>query len=601
MNTGYPHSIARVLDIGYTEFLPFFEGFGEGLLITDQTGTVIYYNPTMAAIDELDPSDALGKKVVEIYDLTDDSSMIMQCLKNRQPIINRPLLYHTRRGKVANTIHTVFPLLRHGRLEGAICLVREYNLLEETISSVSMPRPKRVLPNETQFDFDAIVGSNIDFLRAVNTARLAAKTHSPVMLCGETGTGKELFAQAIHNQSERKSRSYTAVNCAAIPENLLEGLLFGTTSGAFTGARDKPGLFERASGGTIFLDELNSMATGLQAKILRVIQERKVRPLGSLRETEVDIKIISSVSKEPHVAIAENNLRPDLFYRLGVVFVPIPPLRERREDIVLLARHFVVKHSRALNRKVTDISGDVLELFNEYHWPGNVRELEHVIEGAINLVVSSLAEGVVGEMVGRTDGLEKRLADVGGQVGSLGQGDAVPSVLFDDGLKLVGDIVQGFVPGGFAPLSRAAFARADHGRLHALGVVKQGDAGRSARTQAAVDPGDLGIALDKGHLAVFDRDLDRTADRTHEAHAVYGFFHFFENLQPFVINPFADESRRASSGWKTILSLSEEIPGVTSNNHTIKKFFPAGRTNIFLTFFSRILNGIEAMPGDVFR
>ncbi len=389
MNTGYPHSIARVLDIGYTEFLPFFEGFGEGLLITDQTGTVIYYNPTMAAIDELDPSDALGKKVVEIYDLTDDSSMIMQCLKNRQPIINRPLLYHTRRGKVANTIHTVFPLLRHGRLEGAICLVREYNLLEETISSVSMPRPKRVLPNETQFDFDAIVGSNIDFLRAVNTARLAAKTHSPVMLYGETGTGKELFAQAIHNQSERKSRSYTAVNCAAIPENLLEGLLFGTTSGAFTGARDKPGLFERASGGTIFLDELNSMATGLQAKILRVIQERKVRPLGSLRETEVDIKIISSVSKEPHVAIAENNLRPDLFYRLGVVFVPIPPLRERREDIVLLARHFVAKHSRALNRKVTDISGDVLELFNEYHWPGNVRELEHVIEGAINLVVSS--------------------------------------------------------------------------------------------------------------------------------------------------------------------------------------------------------------------
>jgi arginine utilization regulatory protein len=286
-------------------------------------------------------------------------------------------------------MHTVFPLFKKGRLEGAICLVREYNVLEETISSVSLPRPKQVLPNDTQFDFDAIVGSNIDFLRAVNTAKMAAATPSPVMLCGETGTGKELFAQAIHNASERKGRRYTAVNCAAIPENLLEGLLFGTTSGAFTGARNKLGLFERASGGTLFLDELNAMAVGLQAKILRVIQERKVRRLGSLKENKIDLKIISSVNKEPHVAIAENILRPDLFYRLGVVFIPIPPLRDRKEDIVILARHFLAKHSRMLNRNVADMSSDVLTLFHEYEWPGNVRELEHVIEGAINLVVSS--------------------------------------------------------------------------------------------------------------------------------------------------------------------------------------------------------------------
>jgi arginine utilization regulatory protein len=218
---------------------------------------------------------------------------------------------------------------------------------------------------------------------------MAASTPSPVMLYGETGTGKELFAQAIHNLSGIRRSRYTAVNCAAIPENLLEGLLFGTTSGAFSGARNKLGLFERANGGTLFLDELNSMATGLQAKILRVIQERKVRRLGSLRETAIDVKIISSVNKEPHVAIAENTLRPDLFYRLGVVFIPILPLRDRKEDIVLLARHFLSKHSRAMNRKVADISSDVLSLFNDYDWPGNVRELEHVIEGAINMVVSS--------------------------------------------------------------------------------------------------------------------------------------------------------------------------------------------------------------------
>jgi arginine utilization regulatory protein len=389
MNQPTSHSVVHRLDIAYDEFLPFFDGFGEGLMIVDRNAVIIYYNQPMAAIDELEPEEAIGKKVLEVYELSEDSSLVMQCIRLGQPIMNRPLLYRTRRGKVANTIHSVFPLFKKDRLEGVICLVREYNVLEETICSISIPRPKQARPNDTRFDFDDIVGSNIEFLRAVNTARMAANTPSAVMLCGETGTGKELFAQAIHNQSERSINPYTAVNCAAIPENLLEGLLFGTTSGAFTGSRDKQGLFERASGGTIFLDEINSMAVSLQAKILRVIQERKVRRLGSLKETTIDIKIISSVNKEPHLAIAENALRPDLFYRLGVVFIPIPPLRERKEDIILLARHFLTKHSRALNREVSDISDDVLALFTEYDWPGNVRELEHVIEGAINLVVTS--------------------------------------------------------------------------------------------------------------------------------------------------------------------------------------------------------------------
>ncbi len=389
MNEPSTNSITRMIDIGSDALLPFFDGFGEGIIIVDRRGAICYYNPTMALIDELDTADVLGKKVVDIYDLSAEESYIMQCLQTRQPIVNRTLLYRTRRGKIANTLHTVFPLFEGGRLEGAICLVREYNLLEETIASVSLPRPKMMLPNETQFDFDAIVGSNIDFLRVVNTARMAARTPSPVMLYGETGTGKELFAQAIHNHSDNRQGRYTAVNCAAIPENLLEGLLFGTTRGAFSGARDKIGLFERANGGTLFLDELNSMTIRLQAKILRVVQERRVRRLGSLQEKPIDFKLISSVNTEPHVAIAENSLRPDLFYRLGVVFIPIPPLRNRKEDIVLLARHFLAKHSRALNRTINDISSDVLALFNRYDWPGNVRELEHVIEGAINVVVSS--------------------------------------------------------------------------------------------------------------------------------------------------------------------------------------------------------------------
>lgn len=376
-------------NLGYEEFLPVFDGFSEGVIITDHEGTIVYYNAAMAAIDDLSTEDALNKTVLEVYDLDEDTSLVMQCIKQRRPLVDRALVYRTRMGRFSNSIHTVFPLYKHQRLVGTICLVREYNVLEETIASISIPRPKAVRPNDTRYTFESIIGEDPELLRSLNTARMAANTPSPVMLYGETGTGKELFAQAIHNHGDRTKRRYTPVNCSAIPENLLEGILFGTSKGAFTGARNKEGLFGRTNGGTLFLDELNSMAIGLQAKILRVIQERRVRRLGSLRETAIDLKIISSVNQEPHLAIAENCLRPDLFYRLGVVFIPLPPLRERPGDIELLAIHFLKKHSQVLNKGVMTIDDEVLKLFQNYHWPGNVRELEHVIEGALNMITTS--------------------------------------------------------------------------------------------------------------------------------------------------------------------------------------------------------------------
>jgi arginine utilization regulatory protein len=378
-----------LISLGYQEFLPVFDGFNEGVIITDQSGTIVYYNAAMATIDDLPPEEALGKTVLEVYDLDEHTSVVMQCLRQARPLIDRPLVYRTRMGRFSNSIHTVFPLFKRGQLVGAICLVREYNVLEETIASISIPRAKVVKSSETHYSFDRLIGEDPEFLRAVNTARMAANTPSPVMLYGETGTGKELFAQAIHSLSDRAKRRYTPVNCAAIPENLLEGILFGTSKGAFTGARNKEGLFGRTNGGTLFLDELNAMAIGLQAKILRVIQERKVRRLGSLRETPIDLKIISSVNQEPHVAIAESCLRPDLFYRLGVVFIPLPPLRERPGDIELLSLHFLQKHSKVLGKRVVAIADEVLQIFQNYHWPGNVRELEHIIEGALNMITTS--------------------------------------------------------------------------------------------------------------------------------------------------------------------------------------------------------------------
>jgi len=207
------------------------------------------------------------------------------------------------------------------------------------------------------------------------------------MICGETGTGKEMFAQAIHHQGARKNRPFIPVNCAAIPETLLEGILFGTSRGVFTGAIDKAGLFEKANSGTIFLDELDSMPLTLQAKLLRVIQEKKVRKLGSLKETGLDVKIISSVSRPPMEIVQHNRLRMDLFYRMGVVTIMVPPLRERREDIDLLCRYFVKLYSRHLNRNVTKISPKIKRMFNRYDWPGNVRELSHCIEGSMNMIL----------------------------------------------------------------------------------------------------------------------------------------------------------------------------------------------------------------------
>jgi arginine utilization regulatory protein len=177
-----------------------------------------------------------------------------------------------------------------------------------------------------------------------------------------------------------------AINCAAIPENLLEGLLFGTSEGAFTGAIDKAGLFETADGGTFFLDEINAMSPGLQVKLLRFLQERKVRRVGAMREINVDLKVISSVNVLPHAAIESGSMRADLFYRLAVVFISIPPLRERMEDLDRLGTHFLAKANGHLGKQVTGIAMDVMNRFNHYTWPGNVRELEHVIEGAMNMV-----------------------------------------------------------------------------------------------------------------------------------------------------------------------------------------------------------------------
>ncbi|MDM8550741.1 sigma 54-interacting transcriptional regulator [Desulfobacterales bacterium HSG2] len=370
------------------DFLTILSAFDEGIIIADIDGIIVFYNETQAKMDGLDPGDVIGKKVTQVYSLNDDTSKIMTCIRSRSPIIGHLFFYQTRAGKVVNTIHSVFPLFRKGRLTGAICFVKDYNILDKTIASTStlMTDEKPDIGNGTRFTFADITGSDPEFLGCLKNARMAADSPSPIMLFGATGTGKEIFAQSVHNYSSRSKKKFVAVNCAAIPENLLEGILFGTTRGAFTGALDKPGLFEQANGGTLFLDELDSMPLGLQAKLLRVLQEKRVRRIGSPNETAIDLKIISTVNKDPRGSIREGILRVDLFYRLGVVFIRIPPLMDRSDDIDVLTRHFLYKLNFILSKNVKSVSESVAALFHAYHWPGNVRELEHIIEGAMNMI-----------------------------------------------------------------------------------------------------------------------------------------------------------------------------------------------------------------------
>ncbi len=372
-------------DLDNSDYLSIFDDFSDGVIVTNADGVIVYYNRAMSLIDELHPDNVIFRKLIDVYDLDGSTSIILRCLVRQKPIIDEPFYYRTRMGKFANTIHNAMPIFLKKKLVGAICFVRDYHALTETIASMPLPG------KEEQFDiasitFDRIIGEDPAFIDAINTARMASNTPSPVMLLGETGTGKELFARAIHNHSMRGKKKYTPVNCAAIPENLLEGILFGTSKGAFTGSVDKAGLFERTDKGTIFLDEVNSMPVGLQSKILRSIQENKVRRVGALKEIETDLKIISSVNNDPHISISEGTLRSDLFYRLGVVFIQIVPLRERMGDLGLLVNHFIEKHNITLGKNAKNISNEVMELFKQYKWPGNVRELEHVIEGAMNIL-----------------------------------------------------------------------------------------------------------------------------------------------------------------------------------------------------------------------
>lgn len=362
------------------------ETFSQGVTITDAENRLIYMNPYQKKVDKFEEEDFLGKTMYELYtNVVDDYYTTLKSLDTGEPIINKTSFYKTPTHVVTSSQYSTYPYFDDaGNVAGAIIFntdVQTSSLLFSAFSEGLMScLPPEIYPKKPSFTFETMIGIDFMFQQCIEQANAASRNDFPVMIWGESGTGKELFAQSIHNNSKRKEKSFIPINCAAIPEHLLEGILFGTSKGAYTDAQEKSGLLEAANGGTVLLDELNSMPLNLQAKLLRAIQEKKIRRIGSLDEIEIDLKFISTLNVEPRKAMAEKLIREDIFFRLSVIMITIPPLRERKNDIPLLCDYFLQKH-RADKRLF--LSKEVYELFLNYSWQGNVRELENTIQSSI--------------------------------------------------------------------------------------------------------------------------------------------------------------------------------------------------------------------------
>jgi len=364
-----------------------------GITAIDANGVFIYYNPVAEDLDGLKAEDVIGKHITEVYPNLYNNSTLFEVQKTGKPIIERVQTYETRQGKVVNILCSTFPLTFKGKTIGSCDLARDITnvkqlsdqniaLKEELLKRV---RTKRKVKNTgAKYTFNDIITNNENFMMLKDIANRVAKSVSPILIYGETGTGKELFAQAIHNHGNRLG-PFIAQNCAALPASLLESILFGTIKGSFTGAEDRMGLLELADEGTLFLDEVNSMPLELQSKILRFLQEGTFRRVGDIKLQKVNVRIIACSNIEPLEAVKLKQLRNDLYYRLNVIYLQIPPLRERMSDIPMLIDYFISHYNKKLGIDVTGVNSNVISIFNKYTWPGNVRELQHCIEHAMNV------------------------------------------------------------------------------------------------------------------------------------------------------------------------------------------------------------------------
>ncbi|MFU0824707.1 MAG: Nitrogen fixation protein VnfA [Clostridium sp.] len=380
----------------------------DGITVVDSNGIITMISTAYAEFLGVDREAAIGKHVTDIIENT------------RMHIVAKTGIAEVaqlQKIKGKYMIATRIPIIKEGKVQGAVGKVlfrniKDFNSLYKKVRKIE--KDAQIYggyvkeSNSATYSFSNIIGNSKKLEEAKNIARKAALTNSNVLLKGESGTGKELFAHAIHNASDRAHENFVKVNCAAIPMDLLESELFGYEKGSFTGANKegKIGKFELADGGTIFLDEIGDMPLHMQVKLLRVLQEKEVERIGSVVTKHIDIRVVAATNRNLEDMIKLGEFREDLYYRLNVVTINIPPLRERPDDIVTLTSFLIDKICNKLDKKISGISSKAMNYMKRYRWEGNVRQLENVLERAINLVeydeeigLEHLPQDIIGNII----------------------------------------------------------------------------------------------------------------------------------------------------------------------------------------------------------
>ena len=359
-------------------FKHFFDLIHQPMAIIDKEGKYIYYNQESAELDGYSMEQAIGKPMLKVYpNLKKEDSTMLQALHGKE-YQDTYQTYFNHVGKLVDYQHTTVPLYNHNKeIIGAVEIGRNISNVRQLQDQVF--RLNRKLYHNKEQPLPEIVFASKKMQEVIDQTNILGSNDVPVLIVGETGTGKELFARLIHQTSQRRDKAFISLNCSALPTTLIESTLFGTVKGAFTGAENRQGYLELANGGTLFLDELNAMPLEMQSKLLRFLQEKTYWPLGGNKEQHADVRIVAAMNESPAELLKSGKMRSDLFYRLNVGLIKLPALRERQEDIPVLARYFIDKHKTDVNIVITGISEHALQQLMSAPWPGNVRMLENAI------------------------------------------------------------------------------------------------------------------------------------------------------------------------------------------------------------------------------
>lgn len=360
----------------------------DGLMVIDKDCIIRHFYTAYPDIVKLQREEPINHSIFEIYpNLKPEDSFVYRVLQTGESFINYEQTYVDYKGNKMDAVCSAVPIKERGEIIGVIDLVvyKCAHVNERRLSfDMSLISTLEKNYNCSEESLDDIVTQDPKMIQIKERILSTADSDAHVLVYGKTGTGKELIVNAIQKTSKRKSAPFIKQNCAAIPSSLLESIFFGTTKGSYTGAQDTMGLFELADGGTLFLDEINSMELDAQSKLLRVLEENKIRRIGGKTEKKVNVRIIAAMNEEPEMCVVQNKIREDIFYRLCVLRYDIPDLCERKDDIPLLVEYFRNYFNRQMNKQIISYTKEVQDIFYRYNWPGNVRELKNVIESAFH-------------------------------------------------------------------------------------------------------------------------------------------------------------------------------------------------------------------------